>query len=128
MEENGRNELKQSENKGNWPFSTKLGKTRQTSRPEVVNYFCQLADTTVLAAGISTPAIGKATKFSFFSILRLDNLVDSVYDLLSYIRMSKTHPKFILKEEKHIIKEIIKRKRSSCSQDPDFLEYFCNCY
>ena len=80
----------------------------------------------MLATGVAVPPIEKVLVFSFFGFANIGQLGRQCPNLLGYLRTSKTHPQGNQNHYNSKIKERIKRRRSSCSQDLEFLHYFCN--
>ena len=76
-----------------------------------------------LAIFATVPAIEKLAGISFFSIMRLGNLADTVPDLLGYIRTSKTHSKY---QKKHTIEERIEGRKRSSNLVSKFYTFLCN--
>ena len=69
--------------------------------------------------------MGKLARISFFSILRLGNLADTISDPIGYIRTSRTHPGH---QEKYTIEEIIERRKRSSNLVPEFCTFLCNFF
>ena len=103
LERNGRKVLKRVENRQIWQKSMQQGNPGQFGRPDWI-------------------------VFSFFGSIDIGQLGKSCFGLFAYLRRFKTHPQGIQNHSHSKIKERIKRRRSSCSQDSEFLHNFCNCY
>ena len=121
LEGNRRKELKQVENRQIWQkLCSKVFPGRS------VNQGWSTIFDRDLARRRSPLALRKVLIFSFFGSIDIGQLGRSYSDLFGYLKTSKTHPQGIQNHSNLEIYERIKRRRSSCSQDSEFLHYFCN--